>query len=110
LGGLTEVPEHLRDLLIDAPFRAAERVFDTVLAEQADFLLLAGDIIDADEAGPRGTVFLADQFERLAARNVPVYWAGGPNDQADHWPAAVRLPANVHRFSPSRPDEFTVAR
>ncbi len=110
LGGLTEVPEHLRDLLIDAPFRAAERVFDTVLAEQADFLLLAGDIIDADEAGPRGAVFLADQFERLAARNIPVYWAGGPSDQADEWPTAIRLPANVQRFSQARPDDFTMTR
>ena len=29
--GLTEVPDHLRDTLLDAPFQAAKRVFDTAL-------------------------------------------------------------------------------
>ena len=29
LGGVAEVPEHLRELLLDAPFLAAQQVFET---------------------------------------------------------------------------------
>ena len=45
LHGVTEVPDHLRDLFLDAATLAAERVFDTVVEEEADFLLLSGDVL-----------------------------------------------------------------
>lgn len=96
--GLAEIPRHLRDLLLDCPYRAAERVFETAWQESADFLVLAGDIVDVRTAGPRGVVFLREQFERLAERGVAVYWAGGRSDGPAHWPAIASLPDNVYRF------------
>ena len=30
--GLTEVPDHLRDCLLDAPYTAARKVFDAALS------------------------------------------------------------------------------
>lgn len=96
--GLSEVPDHLRDLLIDAPYQAAEQVFETALAEDADALLLAGDVLDVDRAGPPGIVLLLEQFARLADRGIPVYWAGGAVDLPDAWPRSVPLPENVHVF------------
>jgi len=92
------VPEHLRSAFLDAPFAAALQVFETALSEKADGLLLAGNIVDFDLAGPRAVVFLVEQFERLAARGISVYWAGGEVDPADSWPASVALPDNVHIF------------
>ena len=108
--GLTEVPDHLRTLLIDAPFRAAERVFDAALKEHVDFLLLAGDVINPLACGPRGLVFLADQFERLAAQSITVYWAGGPGDDFERWLDAWPLPKNVVRFSLNRVTRFVHTR
>lgn len=107
LGGVTEVPDHLRDLFIEAPYLAAERVFEAALAEEVDFLVLAGDLLEAQRTGPRGPVFLADQFERLAARQIAVYWAGGRVDPPEAWPEAVRLPDNVHVF-PAGPPEHRI--
>ena len=52
--GLTEVPDHLRDTLLDAPYNAARRVFDTALAERVAFVVLAGNILQPDLTGPRG--------------------------------------------------------
>ena len=106
LGGLAEVPERIKGLLADAPYLAAEKVIAAALAEQADFVVLAGDILDVEFAGPRGVAFLVRQFERLAERHVPVYWAGGRVDRPERWPAAIRLPENVFRFSSRRPDDF----
>ncbi len=108
--GLAEIPDHLKDLLIEAAYRAAQRVFDTVLAEEAEFLILSGDILHAQQTGPRGPLFLAEQFRRLAERDVAVYWVGGQVDPAEAWPSAVDLPENVHVFPRGRVEEFVHQR
>ena len=46
LAGLTEIPEPLTELLIDAPFSAAQKVFDAAIEERVDFVVLNGDLID----------------------------------------------------------------
>ena len=78
--GIAEVPDHLRESLLEAAYRSAARVFDAALAEEADFLILAGDLLHVEQAGPRGSLFLMEQFQRLAERGMAVYWAGGPSD------------------------------
>ena len=106
LGGVAEVPTHLRELFLDAPFEAAAQVFETALSERADALLLAGDVVDFDLVGPRAVVFLLEQFQRLEERGMPVYWACGHVDPAESWPASVPLPGNVHIFPVGRAEEF----
>ncbi|HET6879237.1 MAG TPA: DNA repair exonuclease [Pirellulales bacterium] len=106
LGGIWNLPDRLQAALLDAPYLAAERVVDAVLAEQADFLVLAGDILDVELAGPHGVDFLLRQFGRLRERQIPVYWAGGRVDRPERWPAALALPDNVFRFSQRRPEDF----
>ncbi|NLY02205.1 MAG: DNA repair exonuclease [Rhodopirellula sp.] len=109
-GGIDHVPEHLRLLFVDAAYAAAERVFATALTEEADFLVLAGDVLDSQQTGPRGPLFLVEQFSRLDQRGIPVYWAGGKVDPPDAWPATIRLPDNVHIFPSGRIEEFVVRR
>ena len=89
--GLAEVPDHLRETLVEAPYRAAERVFDAAVKERVDFLLLAGDLVDPLSSGPRGVLFLAEQFKRLAERSIKVYWATGRDDDAARAAAAAPL-------------------
>jgi hypothetical protein len=108
--GLADVPDHLRELLIDAPYQAAERVFETVLAEDADALVLAGDVLNVDRAGPPAIVLLLDQFARLADRGIAIYWAGGTADLPDLWPRSVALPPNVHVFPIGRVETLDLAR
>ena len=100
--GLPHVPEHLRETVRDAPRLAAEQVFELALAENVDAVLLAGDVIDTLRADPRSLVFLAEQFRRLEARGVPVFWAGGLVDRPEHWPRTAPLPANVTVFPVGR--------
>ncbi|NIL98320.1 MAG: hypothetical protein GTO53_10630 [Planctomycetales bacterium] len=96
--GIAEVPSHLQDVLSDAPLRAAEKVFDTAIAEDADFLLLAGNVLSAERCGPREIFFLVEQCERLAAEKIPIYWLTGPDDPGNDWSAQSLLPANVVRL------------
>jgi hypothetical protein len=84
--------------LIEAPYHAAEQMFETALAEDVDALVLAGDVVDVDRAGPPAIVLLLEQFARLGDRGIHVYWAGGAVDHPDNWPRSVVLPENVHIF------------
>ncbi len=104
--GLAEVPDHLRDTLIDTAYRAAQRVFDTAINEHVSFVILSGDILNNHQAGLRGPAFLAQQFARLAEHHITVFWAGGRIDPPEAWPAAFPLPDNVKIFPGGRVTEF----
>ena len=106
LMGVAEVPDHLRDLFLDAPFAAAQRVFDAAVAEDAQFVVLSGDVLQPIDAGPRAILFLTEQFIRLAERDIRVYWAGGMVDPPEAWPAAIPLPENVRVFPRERVEQF----
>ena len=108
--GLEEVPAHLREIFVEAPYQAAEQVFETTLSEGADALLLAGDVVDVSRAGPAAIVFLVEQFSRLADRGIPVYWAGGSVDPPDAWPPSATLPDNVHVFPIGRVEDYELNR
>ncbi|MCH5372815.1 MAG: DNA repair exonuclease [Planctomycetes bacterium] len=96
--GLTDVPDHLRQTLVDAPLQAAARVFETAILEDVDFVLLCGDVLDPQTAGPRAMAFLLDQFELLHEQRIPVFWAAGRVDAADRWPDESTWPENVQVF------------
>ena len=104
--GLTEVPDHLRDTLLDAPYNAARRVFDTAVAERVAFVILTGNILQPDLTGPRGMAFLSEQFQRLAEAGIAVYWAGGEIDPPEAWPVEFPLPENVRVFAKDRVTDF----
>jgi DNA repair exonuclease SbcCD nuclease subunit len=108
--GLAEMPDHLRDLLAEAPFRSAANVFQAAIEREVDFIVLAGDLVAPERSGPRGVLFLRGQFARLAEQNIGVYWAGGRADRVADWPAAIKWPDNVHIFSADQPGSVTVAK
>ncbi|MCA9212068.1 MAG: DNA repair exonuclease [Planctomycetales bacterium] len=110
LGGLTSVPAWLRDDFIDAPFKAAENVFNTAINENVDFVILAGDVLDIETAGPRAIDFLLSQFDRMREHKVKVYWCGGVVDDPDLWPVEIALPKHVHVFPTNAPKAFEFKR
>lgn len=99
VGGLASLPPPWRDLAREAPRKAAQEVFDLCLARQVDFLLLSGDLIDVPQAGRTQLRWLLDQFERLSAANVSIYWAPGRCDGPSVWPEHWVLPTRVVRFN-----------
>lgn len=101
LTGLSEIPSHLIEVLADAPYLAAQRVFDLAISERVDFVLLAGDLYNSESNNARAAAFLLNQFQRLADKQIMVYWCGGQSDQPERWPGSIELPENVVTFSSS---------
>src|SRR5512145_1619306 len=83
LTGLADVPEHLRELILDAPYTSVAKVIETAMLDGVAFVVLSGDIVEPLLAGPRGLLFLIEQFEKLAAKEIEVFWAGGAVDPPD---------------------------
>ncbi len=96
--GMGKIPVAFMDPLLDAPYLATESIFTAALAEEVDCVLLTGDVLSADEPGPRSLVFFVEQCERLAARGIPVYWSLGGDDPPPRWQPASLLPDSVYRL------------
>ena len=104
--GLLEIPDHLREVLIDAPLNGAHEVFEAAVSDAVDFVVLAGDILDPLAAGPRGVAFLLQHFEQLEEHDIRVYWAPGKVDALDRWPGSVSFPDNVRMFESAELEEI----
>ena len=103
--GLLELPDRCGSAVLDAPRAAVERLFDAAIKEKVDFVVLSGDLLSPRDAGPWGVLFLIEQFERLRAERIPVYWAAGKSDASEAIPAAFRFPDNVRVFSTDHIEE-----
>ena len=110
LAGIPDLPPALRELVVDARYRAAERVFGTAIARRADVLLLVGGILSAESGpGSRGPWFLLEQFRRLAQHGIPVIWAEVSHELHDWVAANLSLPANVTLLSGESTSRVTLA-
>ena len=96
----------MKTRLANAPYDAATKVFDLAVAERVDFVLLTGDLFDVESGSARAYAFLLSEFQRLAEKNIHIYWCGGEFDFPDRWPSSVALPDNVITFSSSVIDEI----
>lgn len=98
IGSLGEVPDMLKHRLIDAPLLAFERCIEAAISEQVDFVLLAGNVLQLPECGPRIYSTLLEGLSRLEKNGIAVYWASGEQDRLEDWPRIIDLPSNVHLF------------
>lgn len=94
LFGVGGLPYPLRSLMVNARYRAAERMFSTAIDGHADFVLLTGGVISEAASGPRACWFLAEQCARLNEYGIPVYWYERPATR-NLWSDYVPLPVNV---------------
>lgn len=110
LGDLDALPPHLRESMAEAPRKAAAAVFEAALVDNIDFLVLSGDLLNPQAAGPHGMALLLDYFDKLHAKKTPVFWSAGIADDPAKWPDSVPLPPNVTLFPKNRAVSVPVQR
>jgi len=110
LEGVAECPAHWEERMLDVSKRAARRLFQKCIAEEVDFLILSGNVLNANLSPPGIFLFLVEQFERLRRAGIAVYWAGGELDSPEELPSAFPMPDNVHRFPSNTIQEFYYQR
>src|SRR5690606_37529839 len=95
----TDAPAAVHRLAIDAPFLAAERLFQTAIDEQAAFVLLAGGVFQRPEPSTWGASFLIRQAERLARHGITLLWAERTAQHFRRWPGFLPLERNIRLLS-----------
>jgi len=78
--GLSLVDTEVSARLQGATFTALERLFDLCLAERPDFLIIAGDVTNAEDRSLQAQWALHAGCVRLAAVNIPVLIVHGNHD------------------------------
>ncbi|MGH2633289.1 MAG: metallophosphoesterase family protein [Tepidiformaceae bacterium] len=91
-------PQHVRDVLLQATFRAYERIIELCVAEKVDALLVAGDVYDgADRSLPAQLRFI-EGLKRLDAEGIRSFVVHGNHDPLEGWRARLAFPASCHQF------------
>lgn len=83
--------------------RALENVVQLCLDEQADFLLIAGDLFDTACRDFNSALSAANQMQRLHRAEIPVYLILGNHDSRDEMAQQVPWPKNVVLFDHKQP-------
>lgn len=95
--GLTEMPDQLWQQVHQSTFTALQRIVDAAVKQAVDFVLIVGDIYDRDHHSAAAEDFFAEQCQRLADHNIPVYLSYGNHDYHQVTGHSL-LPSNVNGF------------
>jgi len=107
--GLAGAPEAVRRGLAEAEFGALRRLTDTALREEADFVVIAGDLFDSADRSLRAQAALHRSWSRLAAAGAQVFAIHGNHDPLGLERARFELPEGVHIFGAGGNAEYRPA-
>lgn len=88
--------------MTDSTFDSFSNIIDLVHSENADFLVISGDVFDSDYITP-GTRYRYTQL--LERAKVPCYIARGNHDNKTSWEESIPLPPNAYEFG-GEPERF----
>ncbi len=106
LKGLSGHEGDIAERIRSAAREAFDRLVGAAIEEQADFLIIAGDLYDGDWRDYRTGLFFVDRMGRLKRAGIPVYLLHGNHDAASQITKRLDLPENVSVFSARKPKTF----
>lgn len=96
----TAMPPFIFEAMKESTFQSFQRIVDTAIQEQVDFVVIPGDIYDREIRSLRAQLFLREQMQRLQEYNIQVYISHGNHDHLGGSGADIEFPNNVHVFRP----------
>ena len=84
--------------------RAFQNVIDLALAQNVDFMIIAGDLFDGDWPDFNTGLFFISQMNRLREAGIRVFIVRGNHDADSKITRKLPFPENVHLFSHRKPE------
>lgn len=84
--------------------RAFQNVIDLALAQNADFIIIAGDLFDGDWPDFNTGLFFISQMNRLREVGIRAFIVRGNHDAESKITRKLPFPENVHLFSHKKPE------
>ena len=97
-GVRNSAPEDIATALDDATFVAYDRIIDLCIREEAQALLVAGDVYDGADRSLRAQLRFIDGLKRLDEAGIHAFICHGNHDPLDGWTARLELPERSHQF------------
>lgn len=97
--GMTDVPSPIRNRVRESTFDALRQLILIAIRENADFVLISGDVYDLADRSLRAQIRFQQAMEELAEKRIPVYIAHGNHDPEDGRRASLSWPDKVHFFN-----------
>lgn len=97
--GVQGLPGRVRQLLLEAPYKAFEFLIETAIEEKVDFVLLAGDLFDQANPSLKAQVRFVKGMAKLHEAGIRAFVCLGNHDPAPGTGLLAELPPNVHLFS-----------
>jgi DNA repair exonuclease SbcCD nuclease subunit len=102
--GLSRVSAELGQKLRQATFQALDSLIQLCLQQQADFLLISGDVYNQEDRSLRAQLRFREALARLSQQGIAVYLVHGNHDPVGSTAQALHWPENVHVFSSCEPE------
>lgn len=104
--GLSHVSPKLFEEIQLSTYRAFQRMVDTAIEQQVDFVLMVGDIFDGEQQSMRAHMTLKKGFEELAKHDIDVYLSYGNHDYLNSHTLPRNFSDNVHVFDSEKVTYF----
>ncbi|MEM7482647.1 MAG: exonuclease SbcCD subunit D [Acidobacteriota bacterium] len=108
--GLAALDPEIAEVLRASTFGAFDNILQLAIDEEADFLLIAGDVYDSAESSLAAQLQFRQGLERVASRGIRCFVAHGNHDPLSAWDAGLEPPPGVHRFGGDRIERVLVRR
>jgi DNA repair exonuclease SbcCD nuclease subunit len=96
--GLAETSPALGSFLRAASFSAFRNAVDCALRNEADFVLISGDVYDGEDRSVRAQLFFLEQLKRLSDAGIASFTVHGNHDPLSGWELDRDLPPLAYRF------------
>jgi exonuclease SbcD len=96
--------------LREATFQALDQIIDLARREQADFIIIAGDVHDGENRSLRAQLRFRDALRKAGEAGISCFIAHGNHDPLSGWEAHLTMPAQARRFGGHRVECFPVER
>jgi exonuclease SbcD len=108
--GMSELPLSLREQVRESTFRSLASLIKLSIHEQADFVVISGDIYDLADRSLRAQIRFQKAMELLAAHDIQAFVIHGNHDPEDGRAAMLNWPAAVHFFASDRVQTVSVEK
>ncbi|MFD1776280.1 metallophosphoesterase family protein [Paenibacillus rhizophilus] len=108
--GLSHIPVPIRDYLREAAFAALGRLVAVAVQEEADFVVISGDVYDSADSSLQSQLRFHEALLELSRNGIAIFLIHGNHDPLDGPRLHMELPDGVTVFGADTPGQVTVVR
>ena len=96
--GVGDADNRVATRLREATYEAFQNLVDLCINQNADFLVIAGDVYDGADRSVRAQLRFMEGLSKLADKGIKSFVVHGNHDPLDGWQSSISWPEGVHIF------------